>query len=112
VADGHFDEVRGDALMTRWPGSHARTYSEAINKDQASAWRRFFDQLASDTSLEMAQRSTALARQVRDNGVTYNVYADENGPQRPWSLDLFPLIVDATSWQRIESGVLQRVRLA
>ena len=59
----------------------------------------------------MDQRSVILARQVRDNGVTYNVYADENGPQRPWSLDLFPLIVDPTSWRHIEAGVLQRVRL-
>ncbi len=49
--------------------------------------------------------------QVRDNGVTYNVYADEEGPQRPWSLGLFPLIISSASWQKIESGVTQRVRL-
>jgi hypothetical protein len=40
-----------------------------------------------------------LERQVRDNGVTYNVYADAGGPQRPWSLDLFPLIISPESWQ-------------
>lgn len=59
----------------------------------------------------MNQRAASLARQVRDNGITYNVYADQNGPQRPWSLDLFPLLVDAPSWQHIEAGVLQRMRL-
>ncbi len=48
---------------------------------------------------------------MRDNGVTYNVYADEGGPQRPWSLDLFPLIVSADSWQQLEIGVVQRMRL-
>jgi uncharacterized circularly permuted ATP-grasp superfamily protein len=48
---------------------------------------------------------------VRDNGITYNVYADANGPQRPWSLDLFPLIVPPESWRSIEAGVLQRTRL-
>jgi len=52
-----------------------------------------------------------LARQIRDNGVTYNIYADEGGPQRPWSLGLFPLIISPQSWQQIESGVTQRVRL-
>ncbi len=57
------------------------------------------------------QRVTSLQRQIRDNGVTYNVYADAEGPQRPWSLDLFPLIVDAPDWSRIESGILQRMRL-
>jgi uncharacterized circularly permuted ATP-grasp superfamily protein len=39
------------------------------------------------------------------------VYADAGGPQRPWSLDLFPLIISPASWQQIETGVLQRVRL-
>jgi uncharacterized circularly permuted ATP-grasp superfamily protein/uncharacterized alpha-E superfamily protein len=111
VADGHFDEVFARGSLDAGGGSMRATGIEAIHQDQASAWRRFFDQLASDTSLEMEQRSTALARQVRDNGVTYNVYADENGPQRPWSLDLFPLLVAPASWQRIEAGVLQRVRL-
>ncbi len=59
----------------------------------------------------MGQRHSSLARQIRDNGVTYNVYADEDGPQRPWSLGLFPLILSASSWQHIEAGVSQRVRL-
>ena len=59
----------------------------------------------------MDARAASLQRQIRDNGVTYNVYADAEGPQRPWSLDLFPLVVDATSWQQIEAGVQQRMRL-
>ena len=74
-------------------------------------WRQFFATLQKDSAADMDQRAANLARQVRDNGITYNVYADENGPQRPWSLDLFPLIVDPQSWQRIEAGVLQRMRL-
>ncbi|MDO8280388.1 MAG: circularly permuted type 2 ATP-grasp protein, partial [Burkholderiaceae bacterium] len=42
---------------------------------------------------------------------TYNVYADADGPQRPWSLDLFPLIISPQDWRYIELGVQQRVRL-
>ena len=56
-------------------------------------------------------RAASLARQIRDNGVTYNVYSDEGGPQRPWSLDLFPLILPPQDWQQIEAGIQQRVRL-
>ena len=74
-------------------------------------WSQFFANSESDGAGDLNQRSVRLARQIRDNGVTYNVYADEDGPQRPWSLDLFPLIISAQSWQQIESGVLQRVRL-
>ena len=39
------------------------------------------------------------------------MYADANGPQRPWSLDLFPLIISADDWAGIESGIRQRTRL-
>ena len=53
----------------------------------------------------------SLQRQVRDNGITYNVYADADGPQRPWSVDLFPLILSQGDWAHIERGVLQRARL-
>ncbi|WP_296490668.1 circularly permuted type 2 ATP-grasp protein [Rhodoferax sp.] len=90
---GHFDELRGKAAGL------------------SDAWHQFFSTLDNDAVTDMDQRAVNLARQVRDNGITYNVYADENGPQRPWSLDLFPLIVDPQSWQRIEAGVLQRMRL-
>ncbi len=93
---GHFDELRGSSV------------GDAKIND---VWQQFFSNLENDSAADMNLRAANLARQVRDNGITYNVYADENGPQRPWSLDLFPLIVDPQSWQRIETGVLQRMRL-
>ena len=87
------------------------TASPAAEAALAPAWKAFFTQLGADGFGELNQRNANLQRLIRDNGVTYNVYADEEGPQRPWSLDLFPLIVDAPSWANIEAGVLQRVRL-
>ncbi len=98
AAPGHFDELRGAA-------------SPAPDAPPTPAWSRFFEALGPEGFADLDRRSLNLARQVRDNGVTYNVYADANGPQRPWSLDLFPLIVTPDSWARIEAGVLQRVRL-
>ena len=107
AAVGHFDEVRGEVNN----GTEKAPDSIARSTSTTRAWGQFFQSLSGDTATDMNQRSTSLARQIRDNGVTYNVYADENGPQRPWSLDLFPLIVDPKSWQHLEAGVLQRVRL-
>ncbi|MEO5670285.1 MAG: circularly permuted type 2 ATP-grasp protein [Ramlibacter sp.] len=75
------------------------------------AWAPFFQRLGRDGFADLNRRTINLERQVRDNGITYNVYADANGPQRPWSLDLFPLIISPQSWQQIETGVLQRVKL-
>ena len=61
----------------------------------APDWSRFFNFLGGDGFDDLNHRTANLQRQIRDNGVTYNVYADANGPQRPWSLDLFPLILSA-----------------
>ena len=111
AADGHFDEVRGTVSTSTDVSPDSAINFIAYSQDKTWAWEEFFDTLTADTAIDMEQRSASLARQVRDNGITYNVYADENGPQRPWSLDLFPLIVDPNSWQHLEAGVLQRVRL-
>jgi hypothetical protein len=74
-------------------------------------WSRFFNHLGTSGFYDLNHRTANLQRQIRDNGVTYNVYADANGPQRPWSLDLFPMMVSSDDWQHIEAGVRQRARL-
>jgi len=116
-----------DAAAER-PASGPATQSQAQSQSQAQApaqasqpsqekppltpsWNAFFDQLGPGGFGDLPRRAVSLERQIRDNGVTYNVYADANGPQRPWSLDLFPLIVSPESWNQIEAGVLQRVRV-
>lgn len=91
--EGHFDELRGNTA-TLLPH-----------------WQTFFEQLEPTGLADLDQRTAELNRQIRDNGITYNVYADEYGPQRPWSVDLFPLIIDVKAWQEIESGILQRAHL-
>ena len=75
------------------------------------AWKTFFDQLGAKGLDDLDRRTQTLARQVQDNGITYNLYADRTRPQRPWALDIFPLILTPESWREIERGVLQRARL-
>src|SRR5450830_655595 len=111
AAAGHFDELRGATASRAGPTDTEAADSNADEDQLAPAWTRFFEHLADSAALDLNQRAASLACQVRDNGVTYNVHADEEGPQRPWSLDLFPLIIEPDSWQQIESGVLQRMRL-
>lgn len=98
---GHYDEFRGRAARG----------AEDRSAPPTPAWAAFFGSLGRDGFADLNRRTTNLQRQVRDNGITYNVYADAGGPQRPWSLDLFPLILAPREWQGIEAGVLQRVRL-
>ncbi|HEY5808821.1 MAG TPA: circularly permuted type 2 ATP-grasp protein, partial [Povalibacter sp.] len=57
-------------------------------------------------------RGVELARRlIVENGVTYNVYADPQGRDRPWQLDILPLVLPAAEWQTIAAGVAQRARL-
>ncbi|HUR88418.1 MAG TPA: circularly permuted type 2 ATP-grasp protein [Ramlibacter sp.] len=98
AAAGHFDELRGGAAASSKDGLEP-------------AWEHFFDTLGREGFADLNRRVVNLERQVRDNGITYNVYADAHGPQRPWSLDLFPLVITPRSWQQVEAGVLQRVKL-
>ncbi|WP_342130594.1 circularly permuted type 2 ATP-grasp protein [Hydrogenophaga sp. OTU3427] len=74
-------------------------------------WAAFFEHLGFEGLGDLNRRQHNLARQIRDNGVTYNVYADEHGAQRPWALDLLPMVVTPESWAQIEAGVLQRAKL-
>ena len=104
AAPGHFDELRGQVRDHTSAGDHAL-------QSLTPEWRQFFESLDEDGLGDLNQRAASLARQIRDNGVTYNVYSDAGGPQRPWSLDLFPLIVSSDDWSHIEHGVRQRVHL-
>lgn len=74
-------------------------------------WQALVSQLESEDPSVMRKRMEAVQRQIRDNGVTYNVYADTHGVQRPWDLDVLPLIIPAHEWQHIAAAVAQRATL-
>jgi len=60
---------------------------------------------------ELASRWENAKRAIRDNGVTYNVYGDPEGIDRPWSLDMMPLLLPVDEWRQIEAGLIQRTRV-
>src|SRR5687768_3186902 len=61
---------------------------------------------------EVLREKGASAQQLlKDHGVTYNVYADGRNDERPWKLDMLPLVIGAAEWARLERGLIQRTRL-
>jgi uncharacterized circularly permuted ATP-grasp superfamily protein/uncharacterized alpha-E superfamily protein len=60
---------------------------------------------------ELHHRRETASRVLRENGVTYNIYGDDHGLGRPWSLDLVPLVIPTLEWKSIEEGIAQRTRL-
>jgi uncharacterized circularly permuted ATP-grasp superfamily protein/uncharacterized alpha-E superfamily protein len=99
-------------LLDRYPLT-AGTYHELLNDsgEVRPHWRRLFDQLQRSTPAQLVQRQALLARQIQENGVTYNVYADPKGADRPWELDLLPHVIAADEWQQLSTGIAQRARL-
>ncbi|MES2706800.1 MAG: circularly permuted type 2 ATP-grasp protein [Verrucomicrobiota bacterium] len=52
------------------------------------------------------------ARQsIAENGVTYNVYGDPRGMDRPWEFDPVPFVIPPHEWAVLEKGLIQRARL-
>ncbi|MBN2896559.1 MAG: circularly permuted type 2 ATP-grasp protein [Campylobacterales bacterium] len=69
---------------------------------------RLLDSLGSEA---LRARQSDIDWRLEENGVTYNVYNDPEGLNRPWRLDPIPFIIDADEWRGIEAGLKQRALL-
>jgi len=76
-----------------------------------SHWDAFINALATREGAAVADTLSLTEREIRENGITYNVYADPQGADRLWEVDPLPLIVSAAEWQQIEAGIAQRADL-
>jgi uncharacterized circularly permuted ATP-grasp superfamily protein len=74
-------------------------------------WRALVAELERSNAQQMRQRQQFVARQIRENGVTYNIYDDAKGAERPWDLDLVPHLIGADEWRTIAAGIAQRATL-
>ncbi|MEX5618124.1 circularly permuted type 2 ATP-grasp protein, partial [Pseudomonas syringae] len=99
-------------LLDHYPLSEG-TYHEMLDADGAVRphWRRLYEHMRRSSAAQLIQRQALLTRQIQENGVTYNVYADPKGADRPWELDLLPHIIAADEWQHVAAGIAQRARL-
>lgn len=73
-------------------------------------WAAFAESAGALDPEALAAAQRRVAKQLHENGVTYNVQA-ERSPARAWALDVLPHIVTTSEWERIAAGVRQRARL-
>ncbi|HEV7632545.1 MAG TPA: circularly permuted type 2 ATP-grasp protein [Steroidobacteraceae bacterium] len=88
-------------------------YDELLDRDGnvREHWQPLIQRLLTEGP-EAARRGVELARRlIVENGVTYNVYADPQGRDRPWGLDPLPMLISSSEWRGIEAGVIQRAEL-
>jgi uncharacterized circularly permuted ATP-grasp superfamily protein len=92
-AKGAFDELIA-------PGGRARP--------GAGHLCRFLSRL-SDAELTERRAAAELAIQVM--GITFTVYADKEASiDRAWPFDIIPRVIRKSEWERIASGLMQRVK--
>ncbi|MEQ9454706.1 MAG: circularly permuted type 2 ATP-grasp protein [Phycisphaeraceae bacterium] len=103
----------GLSLVGRYGALGAGVFDEMKDGDGVvrEGWRGFSDQLEGMGGEVLDRRWRQGQRMLADNGVTYNVYDDPRGMDRPWELDPIPMILSAGEWAGIEAGLIQRARL-
>jgi uncharacterized circularly permuted ATP-grasp superfamily protein/uncharacterized alpha-E superfamily protein len=99
-------------LLENWRAADSR-YDELLAAPLTPRphFRQLFEALLASTSKQLLERAATVERQVRENGVTYNVYADAKGLERPWDLDPLPFMLPANEWAAIEAGIASRAAL-
>jgi uncharacterized circularly permuted ATP-grasp superfamily protein/uncharacterized alpha-E superfamily protein len=74
-------------------------------------WEEFRDALRHLSAEEFERRARQAERMLYENGVTYNVFGESEERQRPWRLDLLPLVLPDEEWNGVERSLSQRGRL-
>ena len=74
-------------------------------------WSAMFSMMSSVGARQVGERLQSAERQIRERGVTDNVYADPQGLDRPWELDVLPMLIPHDEWNGIEAAIAQRARL-
>ena len=60
---------------------------------------------------EIRRRRDACEQIVHEQGITYTVYGDAQGAERPWQLDPIPLVISQKEWSGVETALIQRSTL-
>jgi uncharacterized circularly permuted ATP-grasp superfamily protein/uncharacterized alpha-E superfamily protein len=74
-------------------------------------WAHLMNSLRAIGPEDLKRRCERAERSIRENGITYNIYSDPLGVNRPWKIDIVPLLLAADEWRYIEAGIIQRAQL-
>ena len=91
--EGHWDEALWSANFPRRP------------------WRKLMVSLGRLGFRQLSRRWQVGQQLIQTNGITYNVYGDPQGKERPWLMDPIPLVIGGEEWTHIERSVQQRAQL-
>jgi uncharacterized circularly permuted ATP-grasp superfamily protein/uncharacterized alpha-E superfamily protein len=76
-----------------------------------AAWRSFADRFDALPPDELARRWEQARHLIHDNGVSFNVYGDDKGMERPWPLGPMPIVIAPDEHAALSAGLAQRARV-
>jgi len=83
----------------------------ADDKKPRPHYAKLFEMLEEFSAAELRRRRGTCEQLVHEQGITYHVYGDPRGVERPWQLDPIPLIIAPDEWRALETGLIQRATL-
>jgi uncharacterized circularly permuted ATP-grasp superfamily protein/uncharacterized alpha-E superfamily protein len=95
------------------PLRYGRAYDE-LSSDGVTPrphWAEIMNSFLAIGPEELGRRCDRAERRIRENGITYNIYSDPLGANRPWKIDIVPFLISAEEWRFLEAGIIQRARL-
>lgn len=101
----------GATIDNNYTTDHSYREFMGTDTDLLPDWQTFFSSLAQLGPEERREREQNIYRMLRENGVTYNIYGDPSGLNRPWNLDIIPYFLSRRDWQKVETGLVQRAEI-
>lgn len=75
-------------------------------------WKKVLNDIENAGLEVLRDKQSEIDWHLQDNGVTYNIYDDHEGPKnRSWSLDPIPFVIEEEEWKTVSKGLQQRAKL-
>lgn len=74
-------------------------------------WRELLALIAGSTPDELSRRTARGDQYLRDAGVFFRSYGDEDETERDWPLSHLPVLICEGEWRGIEAGLTQRAEV-
>jgi uncharacterized circularly permuted ATP-grasp superfamily protein len=98
--------------MTLFDGYNAASFYDEMFEASGQPrphYRRLYQKLSQMSVSEYNGRCHLADLTLVNQGITFTVYGDEQGLEKPWPFDLMPRIMPASEWEPIERGLKQRI---
>jgi uncharacterized circularly permuted ATP-grasp superfamily protein len=99
--------------MTLFDGYNAASFYDEMfeaSGEPRPHYRKLFQTLNQMSVTDYNSRTHLADLTLVNQGITFAVYGDKLGVEKPWPFDLVPRIIPSSEWDHIERGLRQRIR--